>query len=176
VSLRVFGKCVLIFDINQLRNALRTAADNDTPRRGRPVAKNVDDLFVYLLMFARMGWPYYALAKVLSISNGALQRNIIKCRDAVSATVGRRLFHLQRCETVRANLPKDWPERFSNTLLIGDGHPKSIHKSGTFIVQRITYSPYKSENIFLWVICKWFIVFRNSPCVINCLQSFLQMV
>jgi hypothetical protein len=113
------------------------------------------NLFVMALTRARQGTPYYALAHQFNVSNGASCRLVNRFRDLVNSDVGRRLFYLQHADTVRNNLPADWPQRFQDTLLIGDGHPKEIKKSGTFIIQRITWSPYKHDNIFLWVICEY---------------------
>lgn len=132
-----------------------TAGEGAHTPRGRPIAMALNDLFVMALTKARQGTPYYALAHQFNVSNGAAERLVNRFRDLVNAGVGRRLFYLQHAEIVRANLPPDWPQRFKDTLLIGDGHPKEIRKSGTFIIQRITWSPYKHKNIFHWVICKY---------------------
>jgi len=132
-----------------------TAGEGAHTPRGRRIAMTLADLFVMALTKARQGTPYYALAHQFNVSNGASCRLVNRFRDLVNENVGKRLFHLQHADTVRANLPADWPKRFQHTLLIGDGHPKEIKKSGTFIIQRITWSPYKHENIFLWVICEY---------------------
>jgi hypothetical protein len=111
----------------------------------------------YLCCFsrkARVGAPYVPLAYQFSLKETPTRRNILRARNVFNATVGRRLFHLHRAKDVRAHLPDDWPDRFKDTLLIGDGYPKSIMKSGTFIIQRITWSVYKHDNIFLVMICK----------------------
>jgi hypothetical protein len=162
--------------VSQLREAFPTAPDNVTPSRGRPESKIVPDMFAETLMKGRMGWPYYALAHVVSDSNGSLQRHVVKCRNLMNRKIGKRLFHLQSPGTIRANRPHDWPEALKVVLLIGDGHPKTINKSGIFIVQRITYSSYKSENIFLWVLCKWFADFEMEIFITKALQSFHLMV
>lgn len=107
-----------------------------------------------VLCKARQGTPYYALAHQFGISNGPAHSHCIRLRDLFNETVGKRLFYLQDADTVRDHLPSDWPARFRDTLLIGDGHPKTVKKSGIFVIQRITWSPYKHGNIFLWVICK----------------------
>lgn len=131
--------------------------DGSTP--GRPVSVNLDNLFVMLLTRARLGTPLYAMTYQVQSSYGATQRNILRARDCFGSTVGRRLFHLQAAAIVRANLPDDWPVRFSDTLLIGDGRPERIRKSGVFVIQRITWSPYKHDNIFIIVICTSALVF-----------------
>ena len=139
--------------IIQMTEAFRTAPENDTPGRGRPPSLPLNDMFAMWLMECRCGYPYYAMAHMCGTSNGSAQREVLKMRDCFNAGVGRRLFYLQDAATVRDNRPDDWPERFSDVLLIGDGVPRHIKKSGIFIIQRITWSPYKHDNIFLWVIC-----------------------
>lgn len=114
----------------------------------------LDDLILMFLTRARLGTPYYPLALQFKVSNGAAQRNVNRVRDVINASLGKRLFHLQHASVVKQHLPEDWPARFDNTLLIGDGYPKSIRRSGVFVVQRITWSSYKHENIFLIVLCE----------------------
>lgn len=114
----------------------------------------MDDLLVLFLTKVRLGTPYYALSKQFGVDDCSAQREILRALRTFNDTIGKRLFHLQHANTVRANLPHDWPERFKDTLLIGDGYPKAIQKSGTFVIQRITWSVYKHANIFLTVICR----------------------
>lgn len=128
--------------------------ENEVTPRGRPIAVALDDLLMMFLTRARLGTPYYPLALQFQVSNGAAQRNINRVRDVINGSVGKRLFHLQHASAVKKHLPEDWPERFENTLLIGDGYPKSIRRSGVFVVQRITWSSYKHGNIFLIVLCE----------------------
>ena len=114
----------------------------------------LDDLVMMFLTKARLGMPYYPLALQYRVSNSAAQRNVIRVRNVINASVGKRLFHLQPASEVKEHLPEDWPPRFAQTLLIGDGYPKSIRRSGVFVVQRITWSSYKHGNIFLIVLCE----------------------
>lgn len=114
----------------------------------------MDDLLVLFLTKVRLGTPYYALSKQFGVDTRSAQREILRALRTFNDSIGKRLFHLQHADTVRANLPQDWPERFKDTLLIGDGYPKAIKKSGTFVIQRITWSVYKHANIFLTVICR----------------------
>lgn len=114
----------------------------------------LDDLIMMFLTKARLGTPYYPLALQYRVSNSAAQRNVIRVRDVINASVGKRLFHLQPASEVKKHLPEDWPPRFDRTLLIGDGYPKAIKRSGVFVVQRITWSSYKHGNIFLIVLCE----------------------
>lgn len=100
--------------------------------------------------------PYYPLGVTFSDSQGSVERHVKGARDAFNESIGKRLFHLQPATVVRNNLPPNWPARFKDTLLIGDGHPKSCQKSGIFVIQRITWMTYKSDNVFLYVICKLF--------------------
>lgn len=136
-----------------MREEFPTAAGNEKSPRGRPLAITLDDLLHLFLTKTRLGTPYYALAKQFGVSNGSCQDLIIRVRDVFNKTVGRRLFYVQHASEVRENLPDDWPARFEDTLLIGDGYPKSINKCGCFVIQRITWSPYKHDNVFLFVIC-----------------------
>lgn len=137
-----------------MSKSFQTAPENDVRSPGRPVAVRMDDLLVLFLTKARVGTPYVPLAYQFSLTETPTRRNILRARNVFNATVGKRLFHLHHAKCVRAHLPDDWPDRFKDTLLIGDGYPKSIMKSGTFIIQRITWSVYKHDNIFLVVICK----------------------
>jgi hypothetical protein len=108
---------------------------------------------VLVLAQARIGTPYYPLSVEIDESEGATQRSVIIARDTFNKTVGRRLFHLNMHVQFVQHLPEDWPQRFRNTLLIGDGYPKAIKKSGTFVLQRITWSSYKHDNIVHLVLC-----------------------
>lgn len=139
-----------------METVLTKAPGKDTPKKGRPYATTPKDLLCLFLHEARLGTPYYALSVQHDLSEGATRRDIILARNAFNKTVGRRLFYLQHADTVCAHLPEDWPQRFNRTLLIGDGYPKGIQKSGTFVIQRITWSSYKHNNIFHIVICKLF--------------------
>ena len=138
----------------QLQKEFRTATDLKGTPGGRPIAMELDDLLMMFLTKARLGTPYYPLALQYRVSNSAAQRNVIRVRNVINASVGKRLFHLQTASEVKEHLPEDWPARFENTLLIGDGYPKPIKRSGVFVVQRITWSNYKHENIFLIVLCE----------------------
>ena len=120
------------------------------PKKGPIAPKDVLCLFLHK---ARVGTPYYPLSVEIDESEGTTRRSVILARDTFNKTVGRRLFHLQHARVVRQHLPEDWPQRFCNTLLIGDGYPKTIQKSGTFVLQRITWSSYKHDNIVHLVLC-----------------------
>jgi hypothetical protein len=139
----------------QLTEAFPTALENEAKSPGRPPAMAMEDLQVLFLTKVCLGTPYYALSKQFGVDDSSAQRNILCALRTFNDTVGKRLFHLQHADTVRANLPQDWPERFKDTLLIGDGYPKPIKKSGTFVIQRITWSVYKHTNIYLTVICRY---------------------
>jgi hypothetical protein len=139
----------------QLTEAFPTAPENEAKSPGRPPAMAMEDLQVLFLTKVCLGTPYYALSKQFGVDDSSAQRNILCALRTFNDTVGKRLFHLQHADTVRANLPQDWPERFKDTLLIGDGYPKPIKKSGTFVIQRITWSVYKHTNIYLTVICRY---------------------
>jgi hypothetical protein len=129
------------------------APGKDTPKKGRPFAIAPKDSLCLFLHKARIGTPYYPLSVEIDESEGATHWSVIIARNTFNKTVGRRLFHLQHARTVRQHLPEDWPQRFHNTLLIGDGYPKAIKKSGTFVLQRITWSSYKHDNIVHLVLC-----------------------
>ena len=119
-----------------------------------------------LLTRARLGTPLYAMTYQFGTSFGDTQRNIKRARDCFADSIGKRLFHLQHADTVRANLPPEWPDKFKDTLLIGDGRSQRIRKSGVFVIQRITWSPYKHDNIFSVVICKYCVRFgpKSQSC------------
>lgn len=146
----------------QLTEAFPTAPENEAKSPGRPPAIAMEDLQVLFLTKVRLGTPYYALSKQFGVDDSSAQRDVLCALRTFNDTVGKRLFHLQHADTVRANLPHDWPERFKDTLLIGDGYPKAIKKSGIFVIQRITWSVYKHANIFLTVIC------RDHDCFLVC--------
>ena len=112
-----------------MQDEFPTAGEGAHTPRGRPIALSLRDLFVMVLCKARQGTPYYALAHQFGIHNGPAHRLCIQFRNLFNATAGKRLFHLQDADIVRAHLPDDWPARFRDTLLIGDAIQRPSRKA-----------------------------------------------
>lgn len=114
-------------------------------RRGRPKTNSQFDEYLITLIYIRQGIRRNLLADLFGVSESYVGC-VITTWINVLHTVFKRWLKWPTQETVRKNLPENYPAKYSDTRIILDCTEFFTVKPGNCTAQAATYSTYKHHN------------------------------
>ena len=96
----------------------------------------------------RKAYTLRELSLFFAVSTSTCENYFNDILDRVHETVVPMLFRLEAPELIDPYIPDDFKSKFPGCYFIVDGVPLPIYQPERFVLNRLTWSVYKSQNIF----------------------------